>query len=79
MCGLEGGIMVHNFGRHPQSDDRQVAQPKGKKALKVGWHLLLVAAAVAEFSMSKTSMRRLLVGACGGWHLAAAIDDAVGE
>lgn len=46
-----------------------------QRALKSAWHLLLVAAAVTEFRTSKTPFRRLLTGACAGWHLAAAYDD----
>jgi hypothetical protein len=43
--------------------------------LKTGWHLMLVAAAAAEYQMSKTPFRRMLVAACLGWHLAAAHND----
>lgn len=45
------------------------------KVTKTGWHLLLVSAATAEFAMSRTILRKLLCGACAGWHVAAAIVD----
>lgn len=44
-------------------------------AIKTGWHVLLVTAAVAEYSMAETRFRKFLAMACAGWHLAAAIDD----
>ncbi len=44
-------------------------------ALKTGWHVLLVTAAVAEYAIAETRFRKFLAMACAGWHAAAVIDD----
>lgn len=59
---------------HPCSEHE-----RERRFLKVGWHVLLVAAAVIEMRTAKTSFRRCLIGACAGWHVGAAIDDMVSE
>jgi len=43
--------------------------------LKTWWHLGLTLAAVAEYCMSQTRLRRFLLAAAAGWHLAATLED----
>lgn len=43
--------------------------------IKTGWHLLLVAAALGEIATSESDLRKLLLGVCAGWHVAAAWSD----
>lgn len=45
------------------------------RVIKTAWHLLLVAAALGEMATSETDLRKLLLGACAGWHAAAAWSD----
>lgn len=47
----------------------------GERILKAGWHALLVATAVIEYQTAKTQLRKNLLLACAGWHVAAMIDD----
>jgi hypothetical protein len=46
-----------------------------EKAIKTSWHLLLVGTTILEMSTAKTTLRKLLLGACAGWHAAAAYID----
>lgn len=46
-----------------------------ERSLKTGWHLLLAALAVIETTTTKNDFRRCVLGACAGWHVAAAIND----
>ena len=48
-----------------------MAQTKQESYLKAAWHVLLVGVAVAEMMTAKTNLRRLLLGACAGWHATA--------
>lgn len=48
------------------------------KVVKVGWHLLIAAAAATEFAATTKKehpFRRLLLGGVVGFHLAAALID----
>jgi hypothetical protein len=47
--------------------------------LKGLFHAGLVVAALTEMSTATTNMRRLLLGACAGWHCSAAYDHFVRE
>lgn len=42
-----------------------------ERLLKTAWHLLLVGVAIAEMNTAKTPLRKMLLGACAGWHAAA--------
>jgi len=42
-----------------------------ERTIKAGWHLLLAGIAVAEMTTAKSMLRKLLLGACAGWHAAA--------
>jgi hypothetical protein len=48
-----------------------------EQIVKTGFHLAMAALAVVEFKISNTNMRRMLCGGCAGWHIAAAIIDAL--
>lgn len=46
-----------------------------ERALKTGWHLSLALLAAIESRTARSNLRRLFLGACFGWHLAAALID----
>ena len=46
-----------------------------ERAIKTIWHLALVACALLEAKTARTPGRRCLLGACAGWHAAAAVND----
>lgn len=48
-----------------------------ERAIKTGWHLLLVAASLIEYRIAQTQLKKNLAAACAGWHVASAIDDWV--
>ena len=50
-----------------------------ESTLKGLFHAGLVVAALVEMRTATTNMRRLLLGACAGWHASAAYDHFVRE
>ncbi len=48
-----------------------------KGAIKTGWHLLLVGASLIEWKIAQTELKKHLALACAGWHVSAAISDAM--
>ena len=50
-----------------------------ESTLKGLFHAGLVIAALVEMRTATTNMRRLLLGACAGWHCSAAYDHFVRE
>lgn len=47
-----------------------------ERTVKTVWHLGLATLAIVEWKMSETSFRKMLCGACAGWHLSAAVEDS---
>jgi hypothetical protein len=50
-----------------------------ESTLKGLFHASLVAAALVEMRTATSNVRRLLLGACAGWHCSAAYDHFVRE
>jgi hypothetical protein len=46
-----------------------------QRLLKAGWHVGLGTLALIESRTARTNFRRLVLGACAGWHFMAALVD----
>jgi hypothetical protein len=64
-------------GTARSSDSREQRAFRKRKRLEVGAHVFLAGLALYEMSESEHWLRRCFLGACFGWHVGAAYNDAL--